>query len=109
MPQDCPDTNPPSCEQQALLPGTTVTVPWHCLPPADALRSFGSRPEGLSDQEADRRLKLHGANAFRTAKPASAWSVLAAQLRSSLVLLFFFLMMRRPPRATLLPYTTLFR
>lgn len=64
-----------------------MTAPWHCLPPADALRSLGSRPEGLSDQEADRRLKLHGPNAFRTAKPASAWVVLAAQLRSSLVLL----------------------
>lgn len=58
---------------------------WHALPPADVLREFGSRPEGLSDDEARRRLERFGPNELRAAKPVPAWKILRDQLRSVVV------------------------
>ncbi len=64
-----------------------MTVPWHGLPPAEALARLDSRDAGLSEAEAAQRLARGGPNAFRAAAAVSAWTVLLAQLRSVLVLL----------------------
>ncbi|HEY9442943.1 MAG TPA: cation-transporting P-type ATPase [Gemmatimonadales bacterium] len=60
---------------------------WHALSPAEALRQSASGAGGLSREEAARRLRRVGPNAFDRTAPASAWSVLLAQLRSLMVLL----------------------
>jgi Ca2+-transporting ATPase len=60
---------------------------WHALSPAEALRRSASGAGGLTQEEAARRLRRVGPNAFDRAPPASAWSVLLAQLRSLMVLL----------------------
>jgi P-type Ca2+ transporter type 2C len=64
-----------------------VTIPWHAVPPSEALDRLGSGPGGLDETEAAARLARHGPNVFRVAPPVSAWLVLAAQLRSMIVLL----------------------
>jgi Ca2+-transporting ATPase len=60
---------------------------WHAVSPDEALARLESAPGGLSDAEARRRLAHWGPNALRAAPPASAWKILAAQLRSFVVLL----------------------
>jgi Ca2+-transporting ATPase len=60
---------------------------WHALSAAEALRRSGSEAGGLTPEEAGRRLRQVGPNAFQRAAPASVWAVLLAQLRSIMVLL----------------------
>ena len=59
----------------------TATLPW-----ADVLAELGSSDAGLSSAEASRRLGIYGPNVL-AAHGVSAWSVLARQLRSYLLLL----------------------
>jgi Ca2+-transporting ATPase len=61
--------------------------PWHACSPADVLQALTSRTTGLAEEEATRRLLLHGPN--RLARPAgpSAWRQLAAQFQSVVVVL----------------------
>ena len=56
------------------------------LPVADVLGELGSSDAGLSSAEASRRLGIYGPNVL-AAHGVSAWSVLARQLRSYLLLL----------------------
>ncbi len=56
------------------------------LPAADALSELGSSDGGLSSAEATRRLEIYGPNVL-AAHGVSAWSVLARQLHSYLLLL----------------------
>jgi Ca2+-transporting ATPase len=64
-----------------------VSTPWHAVPAREALDRLGSGAGGLTETEAAARLARHGPNLFRAAPPASPWVVLAAQLRSTIVLL----------------------
>ncbi len=64
-----------------------MSAPWHAVPLSEALDRLGSRPGGLDETEAADRLARHGPNLFRAAPPVSPWMVLAAQLRSMIVLL----------------------
>jgi len=59
----------------------------HALDASDVLDALGSGPEGLSEEEAARRLERHGPNALRAARPASAWELFVGQLKSVVVLL----------------------
>ena len=58
------------------------------LPAADVLSKLGSSDGGLSSAEAGRRLGMYGPNVL-AAHGVSAWSVLARQLHSYLLLLLF--------------------
>ena len=68
-------------EPQELELSATAT-----LPVADVLGKLGSSDAGLSSDEASRRLGIYGPNVL-AAHGVSAWSVLARQLRSYLLLL----------------------
>jgi Ca2+-transporting ATPase len=78
--------------------------PWHARSADDVLTALESRPEGLSEDEATRRLEQFGPNRLQTAQPVAAWAILSAQLRSVVVLLLFVaagvaLVMRQPLEA----------
>jgi Ca2+-transporting ATPase len=68
------------------MPEPEVTR-YHSLTVEEAFVLLGSGPGGLSSTEARARLQQFGPNALRVAKPASAWRILADQLRSVVVLL----------------------
>jgi len=60
---------------------------WHALPPDDVLARLDSSRDGLTAAEATRRLELYGPNRLAIKRSRSAWSMLAAQFRSVVVLL----------------------
>ncbi|HET6765488.1 MAG TPA: cation-transporting P-type ATPase, partial [Longimicrobiaceae bacterium] len=60
---------------------------WHSLGVEAVLRALAVGPDGLDEREAAARLALHGRNVLRAAPPRSAWSVLASQFRSVVMLL----------------------
>jgi Ca2+-transporting ATPase len=74
------------------MPGAALSNPpdlpaWHALPAHEVLARLDSYPGGLTDREAGTRLARYGRNLFQRSPPASAWSVLLAQLRSVVVAL----------------------
>ena len=82
-PKPGPGTAPaaPTAEPPEFELSTTAT-----FPVADVLGELGSSEAGLSTDEARRRLEIYGPNVL-AAHGVSAWSVLARQLRSYLLLL----------------------
>ena len=63
-----------------------VDTPW-ALAVDDVLSGLRSTPDGLSGADAERRLRLHGANSLRRVEPPSAWRLIVDQFRSSVVVL----------------------
>ncbi len=63
----------------------SLGTPWHSLSQDQALRELASSAQGLEQAEAERRLAQYGPNRFERTPPASAWRVLAAQLRNVVV------------------------
>jgi Ca2+-transporting ATPase len=61
--------------------------PFHALDAERVVAALESRREGLSSVEARERLAEYGPNQLLVAKPASAWKILLAQVRSVVVLL----------------------
>jgi P-type Ca2+ transporter type 2C len=59
----------------------------HAASVADVLAELDSRPAGLSEDEAVRRLQQYGPNRFELTKPVSALKILGDQLRSIVVAL----------------------
>jgi Ca2+-transporting ATPase len=62
-------------------------VLWHTLSTADALQRLESSPEGLSQDEAARRLARFGPNVLREEKGVSAWEIFLGQFKNFLILL----------------------
>ena len=61
--------------------------PWQ-LASEDLLTQLGTnRDLGLTEEEAERRLQIHGRNSLRTRPPRSAWHILTNQFASLLVAL----------------------
>src|SRR5512143_2141762 len=60
-------------------------VAWHALAPDEALARLESSADGLSSDEAARRLARHGPNALAAAPRARALAILADQFRNVLV------------------------
>jgi Ca2+-transporting ATPase len=58
---------------------------WHTLGIPETIAASGSSPQGLSSEEAAKRLAEHGPNEFGEHKGPSAWSVLADQFRNVLI------------------------
>ncbi|HWV57360.1 MAG TPA: HAD-IC family P-type ATPase [Longimicrobiales bacterium] len=59
----------------------------YARPASEILAELGSRPEGLTADEVERRLEEFGPNQLAAVKPASAWRILLDQLRSVVVAL----------------------
>jgi P-type Ca2+ transporter type 2C len=62
-------------------------VLWHTVSTADAVQQLESSPEGLSQDEAARRLARFGPNALREEKGVSPWEILLGQFKNFLILL----------------------
>lgn len=63
------------------------TQAWHALPLEQVLAEFNSTPDGLSSEEAARRLQQYGRNELREAKPISPWAIFLSQFKSLLILI----------------------
>lgn len=61
------------------------TDAWHALEAEEVARRLGTGPQGLTEEEAARRLRRHGLNELPQAKPTSAWVVFLRQFASPLV------------------------
>ena len=62
-------------------------VLWHAISSTDALQRLESTPEGLSREEAVRRLERFGPNVLREEKRISPWEILLGQFKNFLILL----------------------
>jgi Ca2+-transporting ATPase len=58
---------------------------WHALETGAVLERLAASPDGLTSEEARRRLQIHGPNAAELRKPMSAWAVLRRQFASVVV------------------------
>ena len=70
-------------------PARNVGPGWHVLTPGDALARLESSPDGLTEDEARRRLERYGPNTLRPPQPISVWRILLEQVKSVVVLLLF--------------------
>lgn len=59
--------------------------PWHAASTQAAREYFGTSPNGLSESEAARRLKEHGANSLPAAKPRNMFVRFLAQFNNLLI------------------------
>jgi Mg2+-importing ATPase len=69
-------------EQRVRAVKTAASVSFHALDAEQALQELTSDQDGLSPDEARRRLTQFGPNALRAAMPASAWKILLVSQRS---------------------------
>jgi Ca2+-transporting ATPase len=60
---------------------------WHTLTPDAAFARLGSRPDGLTADEAARALAEHGPNELQAATHVSPWTLLLAQLKNVLIII----------------------
>jgi Ca2+-transporting ATPase len=60
-------------------------TPWHTSEYSELLTFFGSRSEGLSEQEAASRLLEHGLNRLPESPPRAWWTILFSQFQSPLI------------------------
>jgi len=58
---------------------------WHAMSPADVLQQTHSNLQGLTPEEAQRRLQQQGPNTLPTVKPEPAWLRLARQFHNVLI------------------------
>ena len=72
---------------QSGLSSGTARSPWHAVSVDRLWIEFGTSPEGLSEDEAAKRLEATGPNRLPPAAGVSALRILLAQLRSIVVLL----------------------
>ncbi len=61
--------------------------PWHAFPLPEVLRELETTEEGLSDAEAENRLKQNGKNELRARPPRTVGQMLRAQLLDPMVLI----------------------
>ena len=59
--------------------------PWHSIPLKEVMIAFGAHSDGLSEEEARRRLARHGPNSLPPAKPRSALRRFIAQFENLLL------------------------
>ena len=65
----------------------STAQPWHVLPLTDVFTRLGTKADGLTSEEARRRLSIHGSNSIPTSSAVPAWRVWLAQFRSVITLL----------------------
>ncbi|HLF04180.1 MAG TPA: HAD-IC family P-type ATPase, partial [Dehalococcoidia bacterium] len=73
-------------EAQQGEAGAAPLTPWHALDAGQVLERLATSPQGLSSDEAARRLRQFGPNRLKAAPPASTLLLLLEEFRSPLVL-----------------------
>lgn len=63
------------------------TKPWHTFTVDEAFRQIESQPGGLTNANAEDRLKQYGANELKAAHRVSAWEILLEQFKNVLILI----------------------
>ncbi|MGM0428100.1 MAG: cation-transporting P-type ATPase [Thermodesulfobacteriota bacterium] len=69
-------------DEKAKIAGTT---PWHAISAEETLNQMGSHAEGISPEEAEKRLKVYGPNRLRPAKKRGPWVLFLSQFRNVLI------------------------
>ena len=69
---------------------TTPDRRWHAMSPAETLAALATSPDGLSAQEAARRLAEHGPNRLPEGPVASPWRIFLRQFASPLIYILLF-------------------
>ena len=64
-------------------------TPWHSLPIDKVYKNLNSSPEGLSDNEAAKRLKENGPNELRQKEKRTLWQMLFDQLKDPMIIILF--------------------
>ena len=64
---------------------TTASRAWHAETPDDAIHQLSGSPDGLSTDEAARRLARYGPNDLTRQRSPSGWTVLLRQFTSPLI------------------------
>jgi len=59
--------------------------PWHCLSPSETVQELNSRLEGLTEKEAEERLKRFGPNQLPAENPLSKTRLFFEQVKSPLI------------------------
>lgn len=73
-------------EEQTATPSDSLSTFW-ALPTEQLLQELGTRPDGLTEQEAIERLRRYGANTLRRARFESKWVILLRQFTNPIVLI----------------------
>src|SRR5690606_10354328 len=73
------ETSPPFSSQQ--------TRAWHTLSTDEVLAALETSPEGLSSEEAQRRLQQYGVNELTAGEHVSPWRILLSQFQNVLILI----------------------
>jgi Ca2+-transporting ATPase len=60
---------------------------WHSLETGDVLKKLGSSGQGLSAEEAGKRLQAYGFNEFMEKKKISPWTIFLNQFKSLLIII----------------------
>ena len=60
---------------------------WHNLDVAKSFQSLGSSPEGLTSEEAKKRLAQYGPNELGEEEKVSVWALVAQQFKSTLIII----------------------
>ncbi len=63
------------------------TRPWHTFTVDEAFQQIESQPGGLTNANAEDRLKQYGANELKAAHRVSAWEILLEQFKNVLILI----------------------
>ncbi len=69
----------------AAEPAASTT--WHTLDANETFGQLGSRPDGLTPEEAERRLAERGPNELQQAQRISPWAILFEQFKNVLILI----------------------
>lgn len=62
-----------------------ITLSWHAFEINNVLTSLNSSTEGLTEEEAHKRLSQYGPNRLRPSKKRSSWSIFLSQFKNLLV------------------------
>jgi len=72
-------------ENDAPQPSTAKADAWHVPAPEEVLERLGSKKQGLTPDEAARRLAEHGPNELQETKPISPLAIFLGQFKSLIV------------------------
>ncbi|MGQ9548320.1 MAG: cation-translocating P-type ATPase [Roseiflexus sp.] len=77
-------------EQPASAPlngDLKLTHPWHTIPVEDAFDLLRSKPDGLTGDDAGKRLEQYGPNELQEARRISPWQILLEQFKNVLIII----------------------
>lgn len=63
------------------------TIPWHTLSLDETYKKLKSQPGGMSNVEADQRLREYGPNELQAAHRVSPWEILLEQFKNVLIII----------------------